>query len=83
MQPRLWRAEGDAVLDGRLGDLDLVLDVVDQEADLLVQPILLEGGACTHDVCTEGVSQFPTKERRLRGFCTGKGSSMPKIYQTS
>ena len=36
-------AEGDAVLDGRLGDLDLVLDVVDQEADLLVEPILLQG----------------------------------------
>ena len=33
--------EGDAVLYGRLGDLDPVLDVVDQEADLLVEPILL------------------------------------------
>ena len=36
--------EGDAVLYGRLGDLDPVLDVVDQEADLLVQPLLLPVG---------------------------------------
>ena len=33
--------EGDAVLYGRLGDLDPVLDVIDQVADLLVESIAL------------------------------------------